>query len=421
MNVAVLGGGLSGLACLSELRRKGIDAFLLEAQSAAGGLAKTALINGYTYDLHGGHVFNSKHKEVRDWVFSRLPEEAWESSPRVAKIHHADRLISYPFEYALWELPADIAADCIVDLAASRKGPEPAVFGDWLVWAFGRRIAQEYLLPYNRKIWRYDLSKMSSHWVQGKMPIPTLREVLLAVLRRDANESEMPHSLYYYPKSGGIQSLVDAIATPHSNHILLNSPVERIEKEGDCWIINGTYKATHVLSTIPLDRLMGCFPEVPAEVLRASGRLNHNPLTTVLCRRSRPAYLSWLYLPSPEFLCHRIVYQGELSSGCCPPGAVSATYEATRSASAEEVLKGMPDRTTCPEAAYDEVLGQSYTEYAYPVYDIDSERNLGMVNSWLDGTGIRRCGRFAEWRYYNMDICIKRALETLNDLMSLVS
>ena len=135
---------------------------MLEAEPHLGGLAKTPIINGYVYDLHGGHVFNSKYKKVRDWVFTSLPKDNWEFSERVAKIKYRDYFISYPFELALWQLPIEDAVNCIADFAESQIGKEPDIFDEWLTWKFGKSIAEKYLLPYNRKIWRYNLSKISA-------------------------------------------------------------------------------------------------------------------------------------------------------------------------------------------------------------------------------------------------------------------
>lgn len=420
MRVGVLGGGLSGLTCLFELRRRGVDSFLLEAESHPGGLARTAIINGYVYDLHGGHVFNSKYKEVRDWVFALLPKSKWQYSERVAKIKYMNRLISYPFELALYQLPIEDGVDCIVDLAESRRGKEPDVFDEWLMWAFGKSIAEKYLLPYNRKVWRYNLSKISAHWVQGKMPIPTVREVLYSTLSQETNENKMPHSFYYYPKSGGIQSLIRAVAAPYLDCIETGVTVRRIEKRHD-WLINGKYSATHIISTIPVDNLVSAFVNAPDEVCDAAADLKKNPLTTVLCSRTKPAGFSWLYLPTPEYFCHRIVYQGELSSGCCPSDYSSAIYEATCPASVEEVLENIEAEYAFPQMGYNEVLGTHYTEYAYPIYDLSFERNIGIINSWLGEKGIRRCGRFAEWRYHNMDVCIKHAMEQVEELIQTAS
>jgi len=417
LKVAVLGGGLSGLACLYELQSRGVESFLLEADSKVGGLAKTAVINGYIYDLHGGHIFNSKYENVRRWVFPLLPESSWTVSKRVAKIAYEDRLISYPFELALWQLPTEDAVDCIVDLINSRKGPEPENFEEWLGWAFGKSIADKYLVPYNRKIWRYDLSKVSSHWVQGKMPFPAIREVLHSVLSQNSNESKMPHSFFYYPKSGGIQSMIDAIAAPCINLIQTGVKVKVIEKKGHNWLINGEYSATHIISTIPVNALIKTLANAPDYVCKAAADLKWNSLTTTLCSRTELTGFSWLYLPSSEYFCHRIVYQGELSAGCCPPGCSSAIYEATCSVTAEQLLDNIGKERTFPQMEYNEVLGTSYTDYAYPIYDLSFENNIGVINSWLDDSGIKRCGRFAEWRYYNMDICIKRALEEVDTLI----
>ncbi len=55
---------------------------------------------------------------------------------------------------------------------------------------------------------------------------------------------------------------------------------------------------THIISTIPVNRLIESLENVPDGVRKAAAGLKYNSLTTVLCSRSKVAGLSWLYLPS---------------------------------------------------------------------------------------------------------------------------
>ena len=48
MDVAIIGGGITGLSAAYELERRGISFTLLEASSRLGGLIRTEYIDGFT-------------------------------------------------------------------------------------------------------------------------------------------------------------------------------------------------------------------------------------------------------------------------------------------------------------------------------------------------------------------------------------
>ena len=212
MKVAVLGAGVSGLTAARKLQEKGYDVAVYEKCDKAGGLAKTRITNGFVYDPHGGHIFNSKNQEIVDWIFSLYPKENWQFNVRNAKILFKDRYVSYPFELSLCELDSEDAIDCVHDFVLAKMGEKPDNYRDWLVWNFGTSIAEKYMLPYNQKIWAYPLEKMETNWMEGKMPLPSKKEMIASMLLKDPTERKMPHSTFYYPLFGGIQTMVDRMA-----------------------------------------------------------------------------------------------------------------------------------------------------------------------------------------------------------------
>lgn len=50
------------------------------------------------------------------------------------------------------------------------------------------------------------------------------------------------------------------------------------------------------------------------------------------------------------------------------------------------------------------------SNHAYVVYDKNYEECKLCVLDYLNGQGIYSLGRFGEWEYYNMDVCIKSAM-----------
>ena len=65
-SVAIVGGGLAGLAALDELRNRGVDAVLFEARGAVGGRTRSVqgvFADNYAFD-EGGQLVNSDHADL---------------------------------------------------------------------------------------------------------------------------------------------------------------------------------------------------------------------------------------------------------------------------------------------------------------------------------------------------------------------
>lgn len=53
---------------------------------------------------------------------------------------------------------------------------------------------------------------------------------------------------------------------------------------------------------------------------------------------------------------------------------------------------------------------------AYIVFDENYSSSMNIIREYLDKIGIYTLGRFGEWQYYNMDICIKKAIDMANSI-----
>jgi len=416
MKIGILGAGISGLSAAAMITDAGLgEVCVLEQEEQPGGLASTKVIDGYVFDLHGGHVFNSRYEEVRRWVFDRMPETEWVYQRRKAMVLFKGRVIDYPFEFALYQLDPVEALECLEGFKHSGSGDEPLNYFDWLIWKFGRPIAEKYMIPYNEKIMSYDLKEMSSSWVRGKMPIPSGEEVDRAFKLRDSSERVMPHGAFYYPRQGGIQTLIDRISAPVKDRIVTGYKLERVEREGPHWLINGEHRFDCLISTIALKALIRLMPQAPSDVKRAGLGLRTNAVTTTLCK-CECNDISWLYVPDKKIRFHRMVFQGNFSPLNCPPGkGSSVVLESTGKVDPLVQVQDANTKTGVAALKVGPVIASTYAD-SYIVYDKDYAQNLAVISPYVRSTGIFCLGRFAEWQYYNMDVCIKKAMELIPQL-----
>lgn len=405
MNIAVLGAGISGLSAARLLSDKGYEVTVYEKDSSVGGLAKSRFKDGILYDPHGGHILNSKHPEVMEWVFSIYSNGNWKYTERNAKIYFNGKFVSYPFELSLCELDIQDATNCVYDFILAQSGKEPSNFKDWLVWNFGQSICDCYMIPYNEKIWAYPLDQMETQWVAGKMPLPTKKEIIHSMLLKNPTERKMPHSTFYYPRYGGIQSFMNELA--HGLNVRCNTDVTHINKKDGKWCINDEAVYDHVISTIPLPDISRVMDNLPPDIINHISGLKYNSLTTVLFECPETD-ITWLYIPSHDYRAHRVGYQSALTPnanknsgmGC---GALEIIGEQFDISNLDKAVNVLPS-----ELQYRKTLDSEFTKYAYVIHDLDYRTNINCIKGYF-----KKCvdefdllGRWGTWNYNNMDLCI---------------
>ncbi|MCH5193833.1 MAG: FAD-dependent oxidoreductase [Oscillospiraceae bacterium] len=415
MKIAVLGAGISGLSAARLLKDKGCDVTVYEKNDTIGGLARSRTTGGILYDPHGGHILNSKHPEVMEWAFSICSKDNWQYTERNAKIYFSGKYISYPFELSLCELDMEDAVNCVHDFILSQQGERPDNYKDWLIWNFGKAISDYYMIPYNEKIWAYPLDKMETHWMEGKMPLPSKKDMIRSMLLKDPTERKMPHSTFYYPLNGGIQTFVNAVA--EGLNIICGSEIQSIEHTGGKWYVNGDGEYDTVISTIPLPCLRRVM-ELPDGVAECIGDLKYNSLTTVLFECPETD-ITWLYIPSHDYRSHRVGYQSTLTPnainkpdrGCAALEIIGSRFNVTGLENERNIL---PE-----ELGYRETLDSEFTEFAYVIHDLNYRKNITHIRDYFSELkGFELLGRWGRWNYNNMDLCIWDSMNLVKEILS---
>ena len=152
----ILGAGPAGLTLANMLLDRGEEDFLLlEKEDVAGGLCRTEYVGSNPVDIGGGHILDVRSQRVCDYMFRFLPKDKWNIFDRDSKIRFQDQFMGSPFESHIWQLPVEDQVRYIksVAIAGCNLGtPKPEKFVDWIRWKLGDEIAENYMLPYNRKM-----------------------------------------------------------------------------------------------------------------------------------------------------------------------------------------------------------------------------------------------------------------------------
>ena len=133
--------------------------------------------------------------------------------------------------------------------------------------------------------------------------------------------------------------------------------------------------------------------------------LESHGTTSVFCEIDSNPY-SWVYQPSMEHLSHRIICTGNFSDTNNAPGKMTATVKFTDEISKEEIIEQLKRMPFSPR-----YITHNYECYTYPIQDQDTRSMIKSLKDVLASSGIYLCGRFAEWEYANMDVCMGYALD----------
>lgn len=414
--IAVIGGGISGVSVANLLHEK-TEVKVFDKNDRPGGLVRCERVEDNLYHKVGGHVFNSKNQEVLDWFWKHFDrEKEFNKTQRNAKILFEGRYIGYPIENYLYQMP-EAYIDKIIDdlMAITRDGTkDPMEYGnfkDFLQANFGKTLYDSYFGPYNNKIWKTDLSNVSLEWLQGKLPMPNIKEVLKSnILQQE--ETGMVHAFFYYPKENGSQFVIDRLA--EGLDVVNDQFITSIKHVDNRWEVNGeTFDQIVYCGDIrKLYDMVQVEDKPTIEALKAVTQLKSNGTSNLFCETDDND-ISWLYLPNPELKAHRIIYTGNFAeSNNRGSGRKTCTVEFSGRYTEEEMkaeLKHLPGHLT--------PLASNYEANSYVIQEQDTGERVDNVKNKLVPLGFQLLGRFAEWEYYNMDKAIEAAMEVKNKLV----
>jgi protoporphyrinogen oxidase len=436
LKIAILGAGVSGLALARRLVEGGLpaeDLTLFEAGPVVGGLCRSRTVDGFTYDVSGGHILFSKDAATMQWMKDQAGgDEAFVQRDRNTKIRFEDRWVHYPFENGLGDLPDAAKFDCLegyVKAWHARKmdgSDAPPDFGAWIRWRFGAGIAEHFMDPYNEKIWKRPLEELTSGWVAGRVPDAPIDDVLRAAIGIRTH-GYTHQAIFYYPKRGGFQAITDGLGSTLTDRVRLNTPVTSVVRHGEGWRVDGE-DFDRVVNTIPMNVLPDVVEGIPDGVAAAMRGLAFNSIVCFLAALDRPEHpdLSWVYLPHhSQGPVNRVTYMSNYSPGNAPEGKTSFLFEVTVPGGApepgpeleEEVLRGVE---TAGLLRRDELLftDRSFCRYAYIVYDHELEERRRTSIAWCEENGIEPLGRFGHYDYFNSDQCVIAATALAEKLLS---
>jgi protoporphyrinogen oxidase len=422
--IVILGGGLAGMSTAYHLARvlPHEPRCILERNDVPGGLARTRRIDGFSFD-DTGHYLHLRDPAIKAWVEELLPGEMVEVE-RKAKIHSRGVRLEFPYQANLAGLPPAVIAKNLTDLisAASQPAPDSSgrmPFGQWARRVFGDGIAEEFMLPYNQKLFLKDPDQITAEWVAWAVPRPSIEQVIRGALGL-SNTGMGYNPRFLYPRSGGIGVLPAALARRVDTDLRCNQNVVSIDPTSRTVTLQSGERIRYdrMVSTLPLPKLLAILE--PSDTDRPTwreiaSRLEWTAVIDLELGVERAAIAGgahWIYFPEPVYPFYRVGLPSNVSPAMAPPGCSSLSVEfahdprtpipskQTLLTKAREglILAGILSPADRIRVAHAELL-----DPAYVVFRPDTTSLTQLALERLRGAGIESIGRFGAWTYSYME------------------
>jgi protoporphyrinogen oxidase len=430
--VLIAGAGIAGLAAARTLSQGGVPYLLLEREGEAGGFCRSVSKGGYRFD-YTGHFLHFKNPALRDWVCS-LPGLRLKERRRHAAVYSNGVFTEYPYQENNAGLPTDVVKSNVMDyllaaLGERRAGPKsqpPRTFNDLCLRTFGESITRRFMAPYNAKLLKTPMEKLSPSWMGRFIPKPRVKEVVEGAFHRRPSSAGYNAS-FFYPQGEGIEALPQALLRgiePPSLGLSLVSvdPAKHraVLSDGSCV----TYD--HLFSSLPLSLLARGTKGLPFSLSRMALRLKATSVYNLNFGLSHaaPAPYSWVYFPESTFIFHRAGFL----SACVPESAprrgsslyVEVSYRGRRPDApslGRTVLASLKKIGWVRNERNVKVRVDLDLPNAYVLYDEAREKAVPALRNYYDRQGVQTIGRWGRWEYGGMESALEQGREAAQRLI----
>ncbi len=399
MKYLILGAGPAGLAFANRLLQKNEDNFLvLEQERIAGGLCRSVDVDGSPFDIGGGHFLDVRRPHVNDFLFEFMPESEWNLYNRKTTLHVNGNVIGQPIEAHIWQMKLEDQVEYLKSIAVAgcNLGKEmPEKFIDWIYWKLGNKIAEDYMIPYNQKMFGNDLDLLGTYWLE-KLPNVSFEETLKSCLEQKAYGKDPGHTQFYYPKHYGYGELWLRMADALGSRIIYNAKIYEIDfdkrivktKEGQ------KYQAEKIITTIPW-RTFENTAGMPREIQKGISELKHSSIQTEYYPDNIDTDSQWVYYPDLSLPYHRILVRHNFCSDS----------------------KGYWTETNSERVEKNNSNNFKYmNEYAYPLNTLNKPMIMQKLLDWSKEKNVYGLGRWGEHNHYNSDVTVDLAMRLADQL-----
>jgi protoporphyrinogen oxidase len=407
---------------------------IFEATDCTGGNARTVTWKEFRFDT-GAHRFHDKFPAVTSDIKALLGDQLI-SATSPSQILYQNKFVDFPLS------PLNLAAalgprklaQAIAQFMHARLSPNfaPRSLEEYAVQAYGRTVAEEFLLGYSEKLWGAKPAQLLPEVSGQRLKGLSLKTIFVEAVRGRRAKTRHLDGQFFYPRLGIGQLMEQLAAATGSANILLQAKITRITHRNNLALsleVNQqqTIPCERVYSTLPLNILVNILdPKPPADILAAakSLRFRHVLLVTLFLKRDSVTPNASLYFPDRSIPITRISEPKNRSPEMAPAGFTSLCAEIPCSiheplwmlsdAEAEHLVTTQLSRSGLIRNT--EIIGcvVHRIPFAYPILEIGSDLAVIKILNYLSPfKNLRTFGRNAAFEYTHIHNLLETARQEI--------
>ncbi|MEN3014399.1 MAG: FAD-dependent oxidoreductase [Endomicrobiia bacterium] len=409
MKIFILGAGYTGLGAGFKTGFK-----IFEAKDIPGGICASYSVNGYRFELGGGHWIFGADNEVLIFINSFVTTKRYERKSAVY-LPELDLYVPYPIQNHLFYLPKDIRQKVLDEIMKS-ENKDVDTMAEWLEVNFGKTLCELFFFPFH-ELYTAGLYKKIAP--QDKFKTPIDKNLILKGAYEKTPQVGY-NTTFIYPQEG-LDILAKRIA--EKCEIEYNKNVVKINLRNKEIIFEdgSSVKYEKIVSTIPLNKIV--------EISDIEIDEEKPPYTSVLVinigaiKGEKCPEEHWVYVPKSKTGFHRVGFYSNVDSLFLPNNrkdyenkvsiyvekAFLGGYKIT-----EDEIKKICDSTIEELKSWKyikeaEVVSPTYIEVAY-TWDWPNSNWKEKILDLLKKNYIFSIGRYGKWKFQGISESIKDGL-----------
>lgn len=379
---------------------------IIEKELEPGGYCRSINQDGFVWD-YSGHFFHFQDEGTKQDIMSGIPSEHIVEVQKSTQIKYKDRMIDYPFQKNIHQLPQDEFVDCLYDLVVN-PFQEERTFKEMLYKKFGRSIAEKFLIPYNEKLYACDLDVLDTDAMGRFFPYANLKEIV-ANFRKTKEDSY--NASFLYTRGGAVEYVNSVLNRIDKNLISFGESLVSVDLKEKKAVTNlRELSYDRLISTIPFPQLLSlCGVSFDKSLYTCNKVLVFN---IGFDKKGLDRTNHWVYYPESEYLFYRVGFYDNIVSSDRLSVYVEIGYREDDQIDIEgayvRVLKDLREAHVISDhqvVSFCPVI----MDPAYVHVTKEMEKDRDEKREYLSRYGVHSIGRYGRWTYCSIEDNIKEA------------
>lgn len=412
----IIGAGISGLTFANFIKD---DYLIIEKENEVGGYCRTIKKGEYLWD-YAGHFFHFKTDEMKKLFEDLMKDEELIFQEKNTKIYYGDRLIDYPFQMNIHQLPQQEFIDCLYDLYNKNEKENYESFLDMLYGKFGKSIVEKFLKPYNQKLYACDLNNLDKDAMGRFFPYANLNQIINNMKEENNNSY---NNTFLYPKNGAGSFLNKLYENLDKEKVELMNEIKKIDLKNKTVITKNdeVINYQYLINTSPLNNLLELIDNT--EKLRENISYNKVLVFNLGFEKKSNFKEHWIYFPQKDINFYRVGFYDNILMSDKLSMYIEIGYEKKSKISEDDIKKQLnltlQNLKKVGIVEDDNKLVDYSTIVMNPAYvHINSETNkeIKEFEKYLNDNSVYTIGRYGAWTYCSMEDCMISAKELAEKL-----